>query len=88
MEIVDIAALNALLHLGGDSSYLSNIRNGAKLFLRELATQLVKTSVVARKHSKSGRHRHVSAAVNLFLGELSGITSSIWRVFTAYDRHV
>ena len=84
MEVVDIAALNALLHLGGgDSSYFSNIRNGRKLYLRELAMKLVKTSVVGRKHSKSGRPRHVSAAVNLFLGEMSGITSNIWRVFTA-----
>ena len=73
--MVDFAAPNALLHLGGgNSSCFSNIRNGTILFLRELAMQLVKTSVVARKHSKSGRHRHVSAAVNLFLGELSGIT--------------
>ena len=36
------------------------------------------TSVVARKHSKYGRHRRVSVTVNLFVGESSGITSNIW----------
>lgn len=72
---MNTAAFNAYV-IWAKKSYFSNIRNGGKLFLRELAMELAKPNVLARKNSNSGHHRHVSAATDLFLGQMSEITSA------------
>ena len=55
-------------------SHFSNIRNGRKLILRELAMALARLNVLARKTCNSGHHIHVSAATDVFLGHISEIT--------------
>jgi hypothetical protein len=57
-------------------SYFSNIRYERKLFLRALDVELAKPNVLARKSSNSGHHGHVSAATDLFLGQMSEVTSN------------
>ena len=82
VEMVNRAAFNAyVLWAKKKKSYFSNIRNGRKLFLRELAIKLAKPNVLVRKNSNSGHHRHVFAPTDLFLGHMSELTPTSW-VFT------
>jgi hypothetical protein len=60
---------------GQKKSYFSNIRNERKLFLRALTMELAKPNVLARKNSNSGHHRYLSTPTDLFLGQMSEITS-------------